>query len=160
MATDSEMVTQAEGASRLGITPQAIGVWATKTGAPVRTRAGKRLLLWPEFPRWREAQLLTTRSEAPAVAKSRARKLAAEARMVELDLQEREGQVVPIAETRRVVAKLLTRLRGQLMVFPQRVAPQAVGLKTLAETEQVLSRGIRDMLTLLSGDLPIEEESP
>lgn len=78
--------------------------------------------------------------------------------MAEIDLQEREGHLVPIDDTRRVVAALLTKLRNQIVPFPQRLAPQVVGLKTVTDAERVLSTGIHSLLVTLSGDLPDGDE--
>ena len=46
---------------RLGLTHQAVGTWSSRPGAPIETVAGKRLLVWPDFPRWRDEQLREVR---------------------------------------------------------------------------------------------------
>ena len=53
----SDYLTQQAVADKLGLTPQAVGVWAVKPGCPTKQNGKGRLLLYPDFARWREKEL-------------------------------------------------------------------------------------------------------
>lgn len=116
-----ERVTQSEGAKRLGITPQAIGQWAVRPGAPAELKNGKRVLFWPDFPRWREAEI---KREARGVgrpedeAAAQKRKLIADAVLAELAVAEKEGALIALQVHEDVVEELGARLLSVIQNFP------------------------------------------
>jgi hypothetical protein len=95
-----EEYTQAEAADRLGITPQALGVWARKPGAPVVTRKGRPFCVWPDFPRWREAELEKSRTRIQpdqALAESERMEAQAKAEIARMKAEQMRGELVPLA---------------------------------------------------------------
>jgi hypothetical protein len=140
-------------ADALGITAQAIGMWASRPGCPMRTANGKRFYKWPDFPRWREKELeRQAKSEAaPKSGKdSMERKLAAEARMAEIELAAIEGKYVTVEDAARSVEGMLEQLRAQLLTLPQRWSPNLVGVKTVPDALQRLEAAVRETLEALS----------
>lgn len=117
-----ERVSQAEAAKRLGLTPQAIGQWAVKPRAPVGMAAGRRVLLWPDFPRWREAELTKEArgtKERPADQKAAIqRKLIADTVLAELLVAEKEGTLVAASVVEATVGGMADRVRAVLVNVP------------------------------------------
>src|ERR1044071_8754626 len=94
-ASDEE-ISIAEAAKRLGMTKQAIGQWADKAPADaVSLKAGRRYLSWPAFPVWYRQRLSATQPED--FEKAKARKMAADAELAELELARIRGEQVPVA---------------------------------------------------------------
>lgn len=110
-----ERVQQSEGAKRLGISPQAIGMWAVRPGAPVELVKGKRVLIWPDFPRWREAEIKreargTDRPKDQEAAQKR--KMIADAVLAELAVAEKEGALIATEVHEQVVGEIGARFLG------------------------------------------------
>lgn len=156
----SATVSLPEFAADHAVTPRTVRNWVDR-GMPCRLVDGERRVVRSQANQWLRAydreQAQATKQPAKLNA-SRARKLEAEARLVEMDLQEREGRLVPIEETRRVVSGLFTRLRAQMLPFPQRWAPQLAAAATITEAERLLTTGIHELMATLSGDLPAVAE--
>lgn len=116
-----ERVQQSEGARRLGLTPQAIGLWAVRPGAPTSSIKGKRLLIWPDFPRWRETEL---KREARGVGRpedqkaAQKRKMIADAVLAELMVAEKEGALIALSVHEDVVGEIGARFLSVIQNFP------------------------------------------
>jgi hypothetical protein len=84
------------------------------------------------------------------IDEARARKIAAEARLAEVELAVAEGRYldkdVILAEWNEAV----TTLRSQLLTLPQRWAHDLVGVGTIAEAVAVLERAVRESLETLA----------
>jgi hypothetical protein len=157
-------VTQAEAARRLGLTPQALGVWAKRPGAPVSDDGGRRLVHWPDFTRWRDAEIARqVRTEATADTKpgdleeARARKMAAEAELAELALAKARGQMVTIDAWIKPVERRLMHLRARILAMPSKSAHRLVGLRTLPQATKQLREIIEDLTVVLSTDQLTDE---
>lgn len=146
--------TTAEAADGVGITPQALGKWASRPGAPVETaKNGERVYLWPDFPRWREQELVR-QAKAEVVGESTAnanRYEAARAERIEMEVRQLKGELVSVEESVQVYEKRCGALRSKLMTFPHAWAPNLMGLKSIPEAEMQLEKGISEALTVLSG---------
>lgn len=124
---------------------------------------GDRTYRTPECIQWRQKQQsaelrqdLRRRAgeEIPARDLSKARREAARARMAELDLGEREGELVRWEVVEDVVGReLLDRLRAAIMNVPGRWGAQLVGLESPREAQAVLKQMTREFLDHLSGPL-------
>jgi DNA-binding transcriptional MerR regulator len=145
-----------EAADAIGITAQSLGTWATRPGAPVQTaKNGTRRFFWPDFPRWREQQLLKTEREAAkpkTLADAEDRYESARALKMEMEVAELSGELVRAEDAAEEVDKMLAQLRAQLLTLPQRHAPGLVGCKTIPEVSAKLEAAIREALEALSGD--------
>lgn len=153
---ESEEVSMAEAGRRLGMTQQSIGVWATKSDAPVTMKGGRRYALWPQFPAWHRAQIANGLDE---LDRARLRKLNAEASQAELALAELEGQLVRIDDVTRVYGRHLDRIRSRIVAMPGRLAPQVVGVKTVAEATAIIDRAVREVLSELSAQDPVQRSA-
>ena len=152
----TEWVTTGEAGRRLGVTPQALGQWAMRPYAPVRLVGTRREYQWPAFPRWREQELArqAVREVEPRdIEAARCRKVAAEARLAELELALAERTQIPIEEAAHAFEAALSHLRSQLVTLPQRWAPDLVGLPTIPAVTVVLERVVAALMGTLSGRL-------
>jgi hypothetical protein len=138
----------------MGITPQALGHWASRPGAPIETaKNGQRRYLWPDFPRWREQQLLRTEREAAkpkTMADAEERYESARARKMEMEVEELTGELVRAEDVAREVEGILANLRAQLLTLPSRHASALVGCKTILEASTRLDVAVAEALEVLS----------
>lgn len=139
---------------------------------PMTGRGRSRRFLWPPLRKWRDAYLRSegVRSVRPqSVEEARARKLAAEADLAEIELAERRGQLVPAAFFRQEFEGACARLRASLLNAPTRFAPRLlevlaawVPAHALRHLEEFLSKMTREVMTELETgeDVPEDEEPP
>lgn len=80
---------------------------------------------------------------------ARVRKMAAEARLAELALEEREGKLLPVDSFQRLLGVIVQELRARVTAFPGKYAPRLVGLKTIAEAQVLLEQAANEFLTAL-----------
>ena len=155
MAPKGEQVTQADAAKRIGITPQAVGMWGARPGAPCDLVNGKRTYRWPDFPRWREAELARqVRADAtPEDSEEAKRRLTtAQARKAEMEVAVLEGTLVAVDDAVRETGELLDGLRSNLLAFTSKHSHELVGCKTIAEVTAKLEPAIHDLMAVLSGE--------
>ena len=146
--SSDERISIAEAAKRLGMTKQAIGQWADKAPADaVELRGGRRYLRWPAFPVWYRQRLSSTAPEN--FEKARARKMAAEAELTELELARVRGEQVPVDAVRKTMGQLAAKLRSQLLAVPGRYSARIVGIASLPEAQRALDLAMRDVLNEL-----------
>lgn len=144
-----------QAAEALGISPQAVGQWASRPGAPAKqNRAGRWSLTWPDFARWREKELeRNTREDARPkdVSQSEAERRyeAARAEKLELEVQRLRGDVVTVDEAAAEVQAAYEQVRSQLVTLPQRWAPALLACKTLAQMTTRLDEAVREAMTAL-----------
>jgi hypothetical protein len=119
----SDEIRLTEVAKRLGMTVQGAGQWAARPGAPVRKDGTAVWCSWPAFARWREDELVAEAMPGDLDA-LRARKLAAEARMAEIDLAQREGEVVLVADYSKALGRVLDLLMSRLRSLPISLSAQ------------------------------------
>lgn len=150
--TQPEKVTQSEAASRLGLSPQAIGQWVRRPGAPVVTRRGVAHCLWPEFPRWREQELarqVRDEGKSADLAVEQARKMKADADLAELKRDQMRGDLVPAGEVEQRQERLCAYVRARVLSVRGKWAPKVLGLGTMAEATAVLDALASDVLAAL-----------
>lgn len=135
-------ITASQAAERLGLTKQAIGLWTAKPGAPVRKTGTSVFVRWPDFARWREQELVDgakkaapqgTFAERRAEADARAAEIQVELR--ELELAERRGEVVAVADYEAALATILDRLTARLRAMPVRLSHLGPEIEAAAEAE-------------------------
>jgi hypothetical protein len=151
-ARDGE-VSAADVARSLHLSKQAIGLWLRRPGAPVRWVGARAFVRVPDFHRWREQELqrqaveeatapLRRQLESAQQGSPHMRKANAEARMAELDVEEREKSVVRVEEVVRIIDVLLTALRKKLLAIPAAWAPALFGASNMAELTMRLHRQV------------------
>lgn len=162
-AAYQEELTASEAARRLGLTAQGLQGWLKKPGAPVRADGNKLLVQWPQFARWREQQMVESALTAAQPAdfeEARARKVAAEAQLAELDLAVRRGDLVTLAEFEKTIAQAFDRVRSRMVALPGRLAPLVVGTETLPAAVSAIEPVIAEILHELATDsTPVIEEA-
>jgi hypothetical protein len=115
-----------EGAKRLGLTAQAVGQWASRPGAPARKDGTRVWLIWPDFARWREGELVKqAKAElAPTVslAEARTRKALAEAELAELEVAKSRGEFVAVADYAKALARVINLVTARIRAMPPRLS--------------------------------------
>jgi phage terminase Nu1 subunit (DNA packaging protein) len=84
------------------------------------------------------------------VAAQQARKLSADARKSEIEVELLERRVVKVEDADAIVAKLLTDLRSAILPFPRVASPRLLGAKTVQELEQRLEAQVARLLDQLA----------
>lgn len=155
-------------AEHLGMTTQAVGLWAARPGSPTRRTKSGIFLKWPDFARWREAELVATARKgaenstiAQRIQEAQARSEEARAEMVELELERERGSMIALSDTEAVIAKILDRLMASLRSLPLRM-PE-LSPETLLVVETAVERLVvelnafdEDMLDEPTDDVPQE----
>ena len=102
---------------------------------------------------WKEQKAVSAalRSTEPVdFEKAKARKMAADAELAELELARVRGDQVPVDAFREKVRDVATRVRAQLLAAPGRYSARIVGLATLPEAQRSLDAIVRDVLNELT----------
>ena len=147
--------TQPELASALGVAVSRIAKYRQK-GAPIPGRGPYDV---GEIDRWRKANL--TRSgkpdDKPKEESLPRRKLAAEVRIKEAQADQEEakrdkirGSLITVAEAKREIVSLMTKVKTRLMSVPRANADRLVHLDSQAEVESILTEIIVSQLEDLS----------
>jgi hypothetical protein len=154
-------ISASAAATNLGITAQALGQWAKRSGAPVRVEGRRVYVQWPAFARWREEALIAEATKALREqladkannprGTARERLDQASARTAEINLELLEGSVIRVEEAEGVVEKLCSSLRAVLIPFPRRWAPELITATTVLEMETRLDKAIAKTMEGLAG---------
>lgn len=139
---DGPEILANQAADRLGLTPQAIGMWCSKPGAPVRKAGGRVYVRWPDFARWREEQLVGNAKRSEPAGNMVVRRQEAEARSAEiaaelgeLKLASARGDVVAVADYEAALGTVLDRLTARLRAMPVRLSHLGADVEAAAEAE-------------------------
>lgn len=166
------LITKAEAAELLGLTERRLEqLVAEDPRVPCVGRGKNRRFPWPGLREWRDRELVQqgVRSVRPqSIEEARARKLAAEADLAEMEAAERRGELMPTTLWRQRFAAACGRLRALLLNLPSRYGPQL--LETLAKRlrpedlrriEDFLTRMVQETMAELeaSDDVPEDEET-
>lgn len=123
---DSSEISAADVAKRLEITPQAVGIWTKRPGAPVRVDGARVWCRWPEFARWREQEMIrqAVKEVTPTATldEARTRKAIAEAELAEMEVGKARGELVSIEDYEKALGRVLDRLMARLRSLPVRLA--------------------------------------
>lgn len=148
-----EYLNRNETAKRLGLTTRQINN-LVDAGMPVRSRSGKRQYPFPDVLQWYIGYKVT-RAVADATPKdldeARARKMEADAKLSEMEVGEREGELVPVEEAFAEWGKVLDGLRASLLAFPAKHAHEMVGCKTIAAVRAKLEPAVHELMAHLAG---------
>jgi len=139
-------------AGQLRVTPRQLRT-LTARGCPVARRDGRAVLysplrVWPWYVAWKEREL-ARRREPMTLSEAEDRKLAARARLAELDLYQRTGEMITLDAAEDRLRGMMDRLRSALIHIPGTLGPSLVGLRTPAEAEArlrpAIERAVRAM---------------
>jgi phage terminase Nu1 subunit (DNA packaging protein) len=135
-------------AALLGLNPATLQNWR-RNGCPYQEINGTVHYVLPLVWQWRmerEREAGAPKDEAEA----QRRKLNAEAQLAELKLETERRRVAPVEDMLATVDGVFGTVRALLLAFPQRVAPDLVGVKGIPAVTQKLRAAIEDILTELS----------
>lgn len=151
---DANVVSMNEAARRLGLTPQAVGMLANQCPPDCLSvvKGGKKGLIWPHFPVWLRQHWQRERKAPSTLDESRRRKLDAEAELAELEVAQRRGDLIDMAEAEKVYVRVLSRLRTTILNLPGRFASRTVGLESLMQSQVVWDKAMIEALKILSHD--------
>lgn len=91
---------------------------------------------------------------------AKARREQAMAQLAELQLAEREGQLVEVAAMRRLLFGHLRRCRDRLQVLPAQLAPVLVGLDPHAAERRMTEALHQVLVELMNDPLPVYDAAP
>lgn len=162
--TGSGWIRTGEAAGLLGLSRQALHKRVAELAAlGVARRCGK---LW-EFDGARLVDVYrgavspvaaTEDGEAlPALTASKARREAALAALAELELEQKRGELVAVADVSRDWFKAGRTVRDRILNVPDRLAPELAALTTAEAVHRLLSRELRDALTELANQEDLDE---
>lgn len=133
-----ERLTQKDAAERLGITTRHLRD-LTKRGVVTRLEDGS--YPWPDVETEHDAFLEEAEERRSAgfgdgsYEQARARKVAAQARLAELEVQQREGELVALADVEAMLAEPLERVNSILQAAPSRHGSQLAKAAGIPLTE-------------------------
>lgn len=161
----------AEAAARLGLTDRRLRqIVAEHRDMPTIGHGKGRLFLWPELREWRDKQLVQqgVASVRPgSVEEARARKLAADADLREMEVGERRGALMPAALFRQEFEAACARMVAHQLNAPGRYAsqllaafPERLRADDLIRAEEFIRRMMTDQMAELEAgdDVPEDEE--
>ncbi len=153
-------VSAAEMAKRLEMTPQAIGLWCKRPGAPVRVDGPRVWIHAASFLRWREKELVAQamRDVAPSVSweAARTRKALGEAKLVEIEVANKLKEIITIEDSMKALGFALDRVNTLVRGLPARLAHLGETVEEAAEAEVEL---IIAELSEFSDDVLPEDET-
>jgi phage terminase Nu1 subunit (DNA packaging protein) len=90
------------------------------------------------------------------------RRTIAEADLRELDLAQRRGQVVAIADVSKTIADLAKNLQIEILGFPTNIVGQIFGMKDRSQLFAALTQSARQLCSRLAvvGAPPVDPETP
>lgn len=145
--------TQTEWAESHGITPRQVHNLIDR-GLPTRIVKGKKVVPVVEANRWfvrfKQDEALDRQPTPPDGADALVRKLAADAELAELKVAKAKGELATLDYMEQQLGAILQRLRAQLLAAPGKHAPQGVGLRSIAESQQHLERMVAELMAALS----------
>lgn len=149
-----DLLTRREIAAVLGVDERSVTNYA-QASPPIPRSVHGRSVRYPLAPcvRWfveyRVEQAVSDGGPSE-LDLARQRKTSADARLAELDVAEREGDLVPIAVVERTVGGLCDELRARITAFTGRVAPLVVGVPDVAEATAIVAPVVHELLEVLS----------
>jgi len=152
-------LTPRETAERLGITLRRVQQLAATEGLPKRGDARTARHPWPTVRAWYDSyreQAFLRKHRPTELSTARARKVAAEARLAEVQARRAEGDVVDVMDFDRAVGDAFQRVDRKLKAVPARLGPQ------VAPPDQVpvLVAKLRSMIEEIRDELRMAHDVP
>lgn len=153
-----ESVSQIELAEILGVTPKSVRAWE-RQGMPVQEKGRRGVASKYSVAAciaWRlervEAQA-RARPDPTEIDEARARKVAAEAALAEIELAKARGEVVRLDDMSRAVGEALATTRARLLQVGAKCAPQADLQPDEATLRALLDDALHEAIEPISGDV-------
>ena len=122
---------------------------------PSHMKGRKRQFDTSKVAAWRESKAETRGEESagrrpPAdYEDAKARKLSAEAKLAELELAQKESELIPMDVHESRLATICDRLRAKLLNLPGKAAPHLVGRRSVQEALLVLEPAVAEAMQAL-----------
>src|SRR5688572_13798077 len=94
------------------------------------------------------------------LAKIKLRKEEAKTRLVELEVRQMEGELVPVADVHKAWTDISSHLRAKLLAIPSKMAPELASIGDVNETQSLLKKQITEALRELSSTDAVIEAPP
>ena len=150
---DATKLTAGQAGGLFGLTGGAIAKWHSRHHAPRnrdRTYNLAKLIAWREVQLRAESDEVLAREDAPR-SPALERMRVARAELSELDLAERLGNMVPVADVERREIDIAVAFRTSLESLPAELSPRLADRSAL-EIEEELEDACRRILKTLSGE--------
>jgi phage terminase Nu1 subunit (DNA packaging protein) len=138
-----EVVNKAELCRLFGVEPATVDGWVRK-GCPFVSKpktSGRGGDGWKfntaDVARWRAAGAVDS-ADADSLDAVKKRKLEAEAKKAELDLAERQGELVAVATVEDRVGRMIRRFRDRILSLPSALAREVFASPDLPGVERLL----------------------
>jgi len=156
-----EHLTQRELAVRLGLATRQIRRLVDDGLPRDRKGPGHPTYPWPEANHWyieyRE-RLAVQKLQPNSWEDARARRETAMARLAELEVAEKEGQLIPMDVLRETLGDVVDRVRAKLIRIPGAWAPQLTGLDSPREVVKVLHSAVGEAIEELGQVQLLDDE--
>lgn len=165
-----DRVSVAEAAELLGISDRRLRQLVVEhRDAPAIGQGKHRQYLWPQLREWRDKLLVQqgVQSVRPGtVEEARARKLAAEADLKEMEAGERRGALMPAALFRQEFEAACQRVAAHQLNAPARYAPQLLAAfadrmraEDIIRAEEFIRKMMQDQMAELEAGDDIPEDA-
>lgn len=149
-------MNQVELAKSFGVSRITVQAW-DKEGLAVAARVSEKPVAYDGVKAW-EWRWANKLPQAPASQKeAKARKLAAEAAIKELELAERRGELIHVDVFRKLVGEVFGRVRAKLVALKGSLPPRLTGLESPRDAQAVLGPGIDEAIAELAEAATSEE---
>ena len=158
--TRGKIVSRQDLADTFGVAGSTVDGWVRR-GLPVVQR-GSKGVAWQfntsDVASWLEQRASERQGVGETDEKAlRARKLAAEAAKIELELARARGDLVPLKQLERALANTFAELKTNMRTVPSRVATALIGEESETRIKQVILAEIDQALEAL-GDFDLDED--
>lgn len=148
-APGGEWVEAAAFAADHNVDARTVRNWIRDGMPAMRAARGKYLVQRAAANAWRDARQKSATAPTDE-ADARARKLAAEAELKELELAKARGELVTVEDAARAVEEQVRLVRAALLAAPGQWAPYLIGLQTAGHAQAVLDDLTREALERVS----------
>lgn len=145
-------INQIELSEIIGITVQQI-IKLEKDG--VFNRNGEKLYTLPdavsEYISYKvKSELRKKQGDDIDIGEANRRKAIAQATLLEIEVAEKEGKLISLAEIRKEVEYIATSFKNKTLGVPSKIAPALIGIETIAEIKSILDDAMYELLTEIS----------
>lgn len=147
------LVTQAEAAEFYDFSLTTMGEYASKAPPDcvrMKGRSRKRLLVFPNFPKWFRYYRDQQPPPTTDLDELRQRRAKVDLEIAEMSAAKMRGELVSAEDFDQTVDALVDRVRGTLLNVPNRFATRTVGLDSLRQSQAVWDQAMREVLKTLS----------
>lgn len=147
-----QTINQKELSSIIGITVQQI-IKLEKEG--VFNRNGEKFYTLPhavnEYIAYKiKSELRKVKGDSEDINEAKRRKEIAQATLLELEVREKQGDLISIDEIRKENEYVLTAFKNKSLAIPSKIAPALIGIESIAEIQAILERAMYDLLRELA----------